>query len=205
MIKKRIGYYYKKTYYAIMAYLGNKPVLGGVEADEKEAQKTLKVLRRKAWNILRRAKQEYKKEANADNLKNIKEIKNYIKTIKIVGYRDYEKAVIKYTQKTPVYETDLTWFDFIESQGEPEDVTIETFEDRFEVLIDSRDYPVYRQALYLHDKKTDKYYMSNKLHMNPRKWGFDFDNENIKAPFKPSCIDYKNPDYERAGIIEPTI
>lgn len=205
MIKRRIGYYYKMTYYAIMAQLKNKPILEGIEVDEKEAQESLKVLKKKAWNILRRAKQKYKKTTNVDNLENIKEIKNYIKTIKIVRYKDYEKAVIKYTQKAPVYETDITWFDFIESQGEPEDVTIETFEDRFDVLIDSRDYPVYRQALYIHDRKTDKYYMSEKLHMNPRKWNFDFDNENIKAPFKPSCIDYKNPNYEGVGVIEPTI
>lgn len=201
MIERKYGYY-EQGNYAVITKKGNKPIPQEIEINEEDAEKTLKCLKQKAWNDLKEAKRKYKKTADKILLKRIKVIKNNIKTIQIIEYKKLEKALIKYTQKTPVYETDLIWFDFVESQGEPEDVEIKVFENRFEVMIDSRYYPTYRQVLYLHDKKNDKYYMSEKLHMNPRKWHFDFDNEKIKAPFKKSYIEYKE---GNMNMIAPTL
>ena len=192
----------KKYNHVIMTVENNTPVLQHELDKDENYEKALKYVKTELKKILEEEKANYQKYRLNFIQQKINNLDKAIETTSIVKTKEFIKKIIKYTHSSQVYETDPEWFDFMIDE---EESWIRVYENRFEVLIDSRDYPKYRLTLHMHDKLKNKYYVANKLHSNPRKWGFDFDDDKVKAPFKPSCIDYKNPNYEGVGVIEPTI
>lgn len=128
-----------------------------------------------------------KGESNKEELEEIKkELKEKnIKSLTIIKTKEYIKKLITYTKNATVYEMDKgNWEDIIETH----EYTAETYliGNRFEVMVQKpEDYPYKDCELCVHDTLKEKYYISDKLRFNPKKWNFDFDNDNLKAPEMP--------------------
>ena len=156
----------KKYSHIIMTVENGTPVLQYTLKEGDDYKKSLEYVKTGLKEILEEKKAEYQKYK-----------------LDIVETKEFIQKVLKYTHSSQVYETDSSWFEFIIDE---EESWTKLYENRFQVVIDSRDYPECRLTLHMHDRLKDKYYVADKLHMNPRKWGFDFDDDNAKAPFTPS-------------------
>ena len=173
----------KKYSHIIMTVENGTPVLQYTLKEGDDYKKSLEYVKTGLKEILEEKKAEYKKYQLDFIKQKINNLQKAIETTSIVETKEFIRKVLKYTHSSQVYETDSAWFEFIIDE---EESWAKLYENRFQVVIDSRDYPECRLTLHMHDRLKDKYYVADKLHMNPRKWGFDFDDDNVKAPFTPS-------------------
>lgn len=114
-----------------------------------------------------------------------KKLKGKNNELTIIKTKEYIKKLITYTKNATVYEMDKGIWESIEETYE-NTVEICLVENRFEVMVQiPEDYPYIDCELCVHDTLKDKYYISDKLRFNPKKWNFDFDDDNLKAPEMP--------------------
>lgn len=114
-----------------------------------------------------------------------KKLKGKNNELTIIKAKEYIKKLITYTKNATVYEMDKGIWESIEETYE-NTVEICLVENRFEVMVQiPEDYPYIDCELCVHDTLKDKYYISDKLRFNPKKWNFDFDDDNLKAPEMP--------------------
>lgn len=114
-----------------------------------------------------------------------KKLKGKNNELTIIKTKEYIKKLITYTKNATVYEMDKGIWESIEETYE-NTVEICLVENRFEVMVQiPEDYPYIDCELCVHDTLKDKYYISDKLRFNPKKWNFDFDDDNLKAPKMP--------------------
>ena len=171
---------YKDVEYIIVTMDEEKPILyGKIKKGENHKEKLEQVIK----ELKNKKPKQYNGSLNTyfiyvDN-------KGITEKLTIIKTREYIKKLISYTKNSTVYAIDKSEWEDIEEAYE---YTQEQcwVGNRFTIMItDPERYPEKDCELCVHDTLKDKYYISDKMRFNPKKWNFDFNDDNLKATEMP--------------------
>lgn len=171
----------KEHTHVIMTIEEGQPILQIKLNNNDNYEVILKVIKNWIQNKIQKEKEKYQQTKQEKMLKTISVLEKAYENTKIVTTKEYVRKLIKYTKNSPVYEIDendyvalLSCWDEYYDQYD--------YEDRFAVQVHNTHFPEYKNTMYMYDRLKNKFYISDKLHANPRKWNFDFDDNSLKAP-----------------------
>ena len=165
----------------IMTVEKGKPILQLMLNNDDNYEVLLEKVKNYIKEKIQKEKEKYQQNKQVKVLKNITILEKAYKNTKIVTTKEYLKKLFEYTKTSTVYEIEendyialLSCWDEYYDQYE--------YEDRFAVQVENTQFPQHNITIYMYDKLKHKFYISDKIHANPRKWNFDFDDNSLKAP-----------------------